>query len=65
MNEPQPIQTAPTIENVPLLLWCPDQGGWHTGVWFGGVWFAYIDTSIALEPSHWLYLPADPPEIEP
>lgn len=60
MSEPQPIQTAPQMENFPLLLYCPDQGGWHTGVWFGGVWLAHIDNSISLEPSHWMYPPADP-----
>jgi len=59
---PQPLQTAPKVENAPLLLYCPEQGGWQTGFCFGGVWFAVIDHSISLEPSHWMYLPEDPPE---
>jgi hypothetical protein len=61
---PQPISTAPQEEDWPLLLFCPDQGGWHTGVWFWGKWLAYIDTSTVLEPSHWLPVPPDPPGVE-
>jgi hypothetical protein len=61
MSEPQPIQTAPREESSPLLLYCPEQGGWHTGVWFYGKWLAYIDTSIVLEPTHWTYPPTAPP----
>ena len=65
---PFPIETAPKGEldhgPVPILLWCPDEGGWHTGVWFRGKWLAYIDTSVVLEPSHWLPIPADPPDTE-
>ena len=34
---PCPIETAPKPEldhePVPILLYCPDRGGWHTGVW--------------------------------
>jgi hypothetical protein len=58
---PQPITTAPQEDDRPLLLFCPEQGGWHTGVWFLGKWLAYIDTSVVLRPSHWLPVPADPP----
>lgn len=59
---PQPISTAPQEDDKPLLLFCPHQGGWHTGVWFRGKWLAYVDTSVVLEPSHWLSVPADPPD---
>jgi hypothetical protein len=59
---PQPISTAPEEDDKPILLFCPDQGGWHTGVWFRGKWLAYIDMSVVLEPSHWLPVPADPPD---
>jgi hypothetical protein len=59
---PQPISTAPQEDDQPLLLFCPHQGGWHTAVWFRGKWLAYIDISVVLEPSHWLPVPADPPE---
>jgi hypothetical protein len=52
---PQPIATAPQEDDQPLLLFCPD-------VWFRGKWLAYIDTSVVLEPSHWLPIPADPPD---
>jgi hypothetical protein len=61
---PQPISTAPACDNTPLLLYCLEQGGWHTGVWFLGKWLAYIDTSVVLKPTHWLPLPADPPATE-
>jgi len=64
LNDPKLIDTAPKVENAPLLLYCPEQGGWHTGFCFGGVWFASIDNSISLEPSHWTYVPEDPPESE-
>jgi hypothetical protein len=57
---PQPISTAPHEEDAPLLLFCPEQGGWHTGVWFLGKWLAYIDTSVVLQPSHWLPIPPEP-----
>ena len=40
---PRPISTAPQEDDRPLLLFCPEQGGWHTGVWFRGKWLAYID----------------------
>ena len=31
---PFPIEGAPPIDNLVLLLFCPEQGGWHTGVRF-------------------------------
>jgi hypothetical protein len=37
-----------------LLLCCPEQGGWHTGVRFEGRWLAQISTEIELRPTHWL-----------
>jgi hypothetical protein len=43
------------------LLFCPEEGGWHTGIWFLGRWLAYYDTSVVLHPSHWLPVPDDPP----
>jgi hypothetical protein len=49
---PQPISTAPEEDDKPILLFCPEQGGWHTGVWFRGKWLAYIDMSVVLRPSH-------------
>ena len=60
MISPQEISTTPQREDTPLLLFCPEQGGWHTGVWFRGVWLAYIDTSTRLQPTHWLPMLPDP-----
>jgi hypothetical protein len=61
---PQPISTAPQEEDRALLLFCPEQGGWHTGIWFLGKWLAYIDTSVVLRPSYWLPVPDEPPAEE-
>ena len=60
---PYPIETAPRAEfdpePVPILLWCPDEGGWHTGFWFAGVWRLHADIEHVLDPSHWLPAPPD------
>ena len=60
---PLAIETAPKLEldhgPVPILLFCPDEGGWHTGVWFAGVWRLYADIERVLEPTHWLPAPPD------
>jgi hypothetical protein len=57
---PRPIPSAPTDEEQPLLLFCPEQGGWHTGVCFRGIWLAYIDSCTRLSPTHWLPFPQEP-----
>ena len=31
---PFPIEGAPPMDDLVLLLFCPEQGGWHTGVRF-------------------------------
>jgi hypothetical protein len=54
------IETAPQSDDSPILLFSPEQGGWHTGVKFKDIWLAYIDTSIRLRPTHWLPLPPEP-----
>jgi hypothetical protein len=59
---PAPIATAPEGHNPPVLLFCPDQGGWHAGIWFYGKWLAAIDTSTILNPTHWLPSPPEPEE---
>jgi hypothetical protein len=54
---PQPIQTAPRQPEVSVLLFCPEQGGWHLGEWWTldrPRWVAVIDASIELEPTHWM-----------
>ena len=40
----RPIETAPhdKAQERSLLLWCPEQGGWQTGVWFKGQWMDSI-----------------------
>jgi hypothetical protein len=52
------------MDNFVLLLFCPDQGGWHTGVRFEGRWFANIATQIVLRSTHWLAAPPDPPGFD-
>ncbi len=60
---PFPIETAPKLEldhePVPILLFCPDEGGWHTGVWFEASWRLHADIERVLEPTHWLPAPPD------
>jgi hypothetical protein len=65
MSDPKPIDTAPNDGDVPLLLFCPEQGGWHTAVWFGGMWVDYLTTLEELQPTHWLPVPPDPPGVDP
>ena len=42
LHSARAIETAPhgPAEERPFLLWCPEQGGWQTGVWFKGQWIA-------------------------
>jgi hypothetical protein len=58
-TSPAPIQTAPQAEHteVPLLLWCPLEGGWHTGVWFEDRWLDSVSLDVELHPTHWLSCP--------
>jgi hypothetical protein len=58
---PKPIDEAPRDGERTLLLYCPQQGGWHAGEWFRGRWAAAIDQTRTLEPTHWLAGP-EPPE---
>jgi hypothetical protein len=60
---PQPIATAARDHERSLLLYCPEQGGWHVGQWWGvdrARWVAVIDDAIELEPTHWMPAPAEP-----
>src|SRR4051794_8980285 len=60
---PEPIATAPREHERSLLLFCPEQGGWHVGQWWGvdrARWVAVVDDAIELEPTHWLPAPAAP-----
>jgi hypothetical protein len=65
--EPRLIATAPvpnSEEEPPvLMLFCPQQGGWHSGVWWRGAWRLSFDARTELFPSHWL--PSLPPVAIP
>jgi hypothetical protein len=59
------IATAPTDDpERTLLLFCPEQGGWHTGLFFEGRWLDFATLAVALEPTHWLPEPPEPDEAE-
>ena len=56
---PQPIETAPQTDDpdgepVLLLLYSPEQGGWHTGFWQDGSWRTPLGAEMELRPTHWL-----------
>ena len=56
------IATAPTDDpERTLLLFCPEQGGWQTGLFFEGRWLDFATTTVELEPTHWL---SEPPELD-
>src|SRR5215211_1106822 len=61
---PFPIEGAPPINDLVLLPFCPEQGGWHTGVRFEGRWVAHLSTDMELWPTHWLPAPPDPPGFD-
>jgi hypothetical protein len=54
---PQPITTAPRDENVPLLLYCPEQNGLQVGISSGDGWIDNLLSYVALSPSRWCVLP--------
>jgi hypothetical protein len=58
----RPIETAPhdTAQERPFLLWCPEQGGWQTGVWFNGRWMDSITLNQPLAPTYWTEIPPPP-----
>ena len=41
------------------LLYCPEQGGWHTGVFWEGAWRLHYYLKTVLRPTHWLPAPAE------
>ena len=64
---PYPLAQLPAELKEPerrVLLFCPEQGGWHTGVRFEGRWLAHISTELVLRPTHWLPAPPDPPGFD-
>ena len=42
------------------LLFCPAQGGWHTGEWREGAWRRSACLTKFLEPTHFALLPEEP-----
>ena len=61
---PHPIGSAPKAREggppMVLLLYAPQQGGWHTGFWSAGRWRTHLSTDVELQPTHWL-----PPMLGP
>jgi hypothetical protein len=56
-----PITTAPSDDpERPLLLFCPEQGGWQMGVFFDGRWLDFATLTMELEPTHWMDVPPIP-----
>ena len=37
-----------------LFLYCPQQGGWQSGVWFDGRWTDFATLTMTLEPIMWM-----------
>jgi ADP-heptose:LPS heptosyltransferase len=59
------IATAPTDDpERTLLLFCPEQGGWQTGLFFEGRWLDFATLTLELEPTYWLPEPPEPDEAE-
>jgi hypothetical protein len=69
---PRMIQTAPMAvglneEPIPVFLYCPEDGGWRTGVWLragysDGVWRRQgwrlaTNHAVELRPTKWLPCP--------
>ena len=56
-----PIGTAPRPDRnpEPLLLYCPHERRWYTGVWRDGAWRLQDHRERVLHPSHWLPGPED------
>jgi hypothetical protein len=53
------MASAPRDQERRLLLWCPEQGGWHTGEWWEGSWRNSLSLIDVLEPVSWTELPPD------
>ena len=63
LSDASPIGDAPTDDpERTLLLFCPEQGGWQTGVFFEGRWLDSSTLTEVLEPTHFTGVPRDPAE---
>src|SRR4051794_37629628 len=59
--QPRPSSAAPTDDpERTLLLFCPEQGGWQTGVFLEGRWLDFATLTVELEPAHFTDGPPDP-----
>jgi hypothetical protein len=54
------IDKAPREEGEPLMLFCPEQGGWHSGTWFEGRWLDFLTLHQELHPSYYAEMLPDP-----
>jgi hypothetical protein len=63
-----PIALGPQEEPIPVFLYCPDEGGWRTGVWLragytDGIWCRQgwrlaNNHTVDLSPTKWLPCPS-------
>ena len=59
--QPRPISAARTDDPERAYhLFCPEQGGWQTGVFFEGRWLDFATLTKELEPTHLVDVPPDP-----
>jgi hypothetical protein len=60
-HDVRPVATAPTHDpEHTLLLYCPQDGGWHTGVFFEGRWLDSATLTRELHPTHFTDVPPEP-----
>lgn len=57
---PSSMASAPKSAGRTILLYCREQGGWHTGKWFKRAWFDSATLTKKLTPSHWREAPGEP-----
>ena len=60
-HDVRPIENAPTDDpECTRLLYCPDKGGWHTGVFWEGRWLDAATLTTELHPTHFTDVPPEP-----
>src|SRR5829696_5262441 len=57
---PHTISSVSKESERALLLYCPEQGGWHVGRWLVEKWAATVAPEHLLKPTHWMDVPASP-----
>jgi hypothetical protein len=59
-----PIRAAPSDDpERTFLLFCPEPGGWQTGVYFEGRWRDFATLTVDLEQTHFDDVPPEPEEV--